>query len=65
MFLYSTQVYVNTLSSPFVFPFQITSLFFMVITSLYSPLALHHSLPLVDLVENPLDACPIRTSWKL
>ena len=65
MFLYSTQVYVNTLSSPFVFPFFLDPPHFMVITSLYSSAPLHPSLPPVGLVENPLDACHIKTSWKL
>ena len=39
--------------------------FFMVITSLYNPSALHPNLPPVDLVENHLDVCPIKNSWKL
>ena len=65
MFLYSTQVYMNMLSSPFCFSFyRLHAPFFVVITSLYSPSTLHPSLPPVDLVENPLDACLIRTSWK-
>ena len=63
MFLYSTQVYMNTLSSPFCFSiFRLHAPFFMVITFLYSPSTLHPSLSPVDLIENPLDACPIRTS---
>ena len=39
--------------------------FFMVAISLYSSLLLHFSPPTVDFLGNPLDVCPIRTSWKL
>ena len=66
MFLYLIQAYVNTLCSPFFFSLlRLHAPFFMVTTSLYSHSPLHLSLPPVNLVENPLNACPIRTSWKL
>ena len=63
MFLYLTQAYLNTLSSSsFFFLLRLHAPIFTVAISLYSPSPLHPNLPPIDFVENPLDACPIRTS---
>ena len=46
----------------FFLPSPITPPLVMVIPSLYSPTTLHLNAPPIDLAENPLDACPIKTS---
>ena len=66
MFFILTQAYMNTMSYSFLFfPSQISCPLIIVIHSLYSPSTFHPSFPLVDFAKNPLDACLIRTSWKL
>ena len=59
------QAYLHTMCSSFFLPSPITPPLFMVIPSLYSPTTLHLSTPPINLAENSLDDCPIRTSWKL
>ena len=56
-----TQVYPSTRCSfLFFLPSPITCLFFMRAFPLYSPSILHPNLPLVDLIDDLLDACPIQ-----
>ena len=62
--IFNSNLYEYTIFSFFFFPFLDYMPLFHGDHFLYSPSPLHPSLPLVDLVENPLDACPIRTSWK-
>ena len=65
MFLYSLKFFsIQSVLSPFFLFSHITCPFFMGAFSLCSPSILHPHLPLVDLLDDLLDACPIQNLLK-